>query len=120
MHAVAGAFQHRAQERADRALAVRARNMNHRRNAPFRMTEPFQQSLDTIQYEIDAFGVQRQKPLQDGVAALGSRHDPFLVAATSGADCLVRIRSNVASRAFSSWRCTIMSSMPCSSRYSAR
>src|SRR5579872_4016518 len=102
MDAVAGSFQHRTQKRTDGALAVGSGNMNHRRNAPFGVTEPFQQALDAIQYEIDAFGMKRQKPLQDGVAALGSRHDPAGADDPFGTGCFISRRSSVASRSLSS------------------
>ena len=71
MHAIARALQHRAQIGADRTFAVGARDMDDRRQFFLRMAERRQQALDAIQHQIDALGMKRQQPLENGVAGRG-------------------------------------------------
>src|SRR5438105_1642490 len=123
MDAVTRTFQHRAQESANRSLPVGAGDMNYRRNPPLGMTELRQQALDAIQYEVDALGMKRQQPFKYDIAAIGwACHLSAGINADSPPvpGCRVRTRSNFLSASFSSRRSTIMSIMPCSSRYSAR
>ena len=68
VHAVARAFQHGAQIGADRALAVGAGDMDDRRQFAFGMAELGEQPLDAVEHEIDALGMKREQPFEDGIA----------------------------------------------------
>ena len=134
MHAAALRLQHGAQEGADRALAVGARDMDDRRQCAVRglpsaaSSRRMRSSARSI-----LLGMQRQQALGEwrrcrsaeavmrriagaAVAApAGRQHLAARLAPVSSADAAARDRVGR-----SSWRCTTMSIMPCSSRYSAR
>ena len=59
MHALARGFQDRAQEGDGRALAVRAGDMDHRRQFALGMLERGEQALHAIERQVDALGMQR-------------------------------------------------------------
>ena len=42
--------------------------MEHRRQLALGMAERGQQPLDAVEHEVDALGMQRQQPFEDGVA----------------------------------------------------
>ncbi len=67
VHPGAGGFQHGAHERDGRSLAVGAAHMDDRRQVLFRMAEPIEHMPHAIERKIDALGMQRQQPRQDGV-----------------------------------------------------
>ncbi len=64
---LAGRLEDRPHERDRRAFAVGAGDMDHRRQPPFRMIERGQKALDAAERQVDAFGMQREKPRQDRV-----------------------------------------------------
>ena len=131
MHALARRFEDRAHEGYGRALAIGAGNVDHRRQMPLRVIERVKDARHALEPEVDALGVQRQKPRQHGVDRRSSVGRPFAhVVAGSGAGrltrctgalagALVKSRHNLAMVARNSWRCTTMSTMPWSRRYSA-
>ena len=55
-----------------RAFAVGAGDMDHRRQAPLRMIERGEHTLDAVKREIDPLGMQRQQPRQHGVDGAGA------------------------------------------------
>ncbi len=130
MHSKAGGFQDRAHERDGRALAVGAGDVDDRRQAPLRMAERSENAPHALEREIDPLGMQRQEPRDDGIDlahAMGMGVGPAQACAgtgklpvTSGAGDLVNSRHRLDSVARNRWRCTTMSTMPCSLRYSAR
>src|SRR5665213_3460410 len=65
-------FEDRATECAGRAFAVRSRHMDDRRHFPLGMTKRREQPLDAIQNQVDALGMECQKPFENGITALGS------------------------------------------------
>ena len=67
VHALARGFQDRAQERDGRALAVGAGDMDHRRQFALGMIERGEQPLHAIERQVDALGMQRDQPRDDGV-----------------------------------------------------
>ena len=144
MHALPRGFEDRAHERDGRALAVGTGDVDHRWQAPFRMAERGEEALDAAEREIDALRVQRQQSGEDGLPALlprlvrggGARASAGARRAHAGAGRLKcgcgRLAAGAAavgafisswqSRAMvarRSWRCTTMSTMPWSRRYSA-
>ena len=130
MHAFARRFEDGAHEGDGRALAIGAGDMDHRRQMPLRMIERVKHPLDAIEREIDALGMQRQKPRQHGVDRRRFGRPVAHVVAGSGAGrltrcparsagALVKSRHSLAMVARNSWRCTTMSTMPWSRRYSA-
>ena len=60
-------FQHGAQERASRALAVRARDVEHRRQAPLRIAETREQCADRLQPQPALRHRQGTKPIELGL-----------------------------------------------------
>src|ERR1700690_1318224 len=108
---------------------------------PFRMIERVKDARHALEPEIDALGMQREKPRQHGVdrpsvgrlvahvvAGSGAgRSPPPTPAPPAGegweggalAGALVKSRHNLAMVARNSWRCKTMSTMPWSRRYSA-
>src|SRR5262249_42405169 len=132
VHGAARRFQHRAQERDGRALAVGAGDMNHGREPPLRVAEPLQQLKHSIEREIDPLGMEREQPGNDGVdrrhecVSFGSRAHAGAAAGAGSAGesiaagTLVNTRHSRASVERSSWRGTTRSAMPWSLRYSAR
>ena len=144
MHALPRGLEDRAHERDGRALAVGAGNVDHRRQAPFRMAERGEEALDAAEREIDAFRVQRQQSREDGLPALlpglvrggGAGASTAAQRAHAGAGRLkcgcgrpaagaaavgafISSWQSRAMVALRSWRCTTMSTMPWSRRYSA-
>src|ERR1700686_4726662 len=126
VHALAGRFQDRAHEGDGRALAVGTGDMDQRRQFLFRMIERGKQVLDAVERQVDALGMQRQQSRQDGVDR--RRAGPRRTHAGAGrlaSDCgtlagaLVNSRHSFAIVSRISWRCTTMSTMPWSRRYSA-
>jgi hypothetical protein len=63
MHALSRGLGHRTQEGAGAALAVGPGDMDHRRQAAFRVIEPIQQGAQTVQAEVNEPGMQ---PLEAG------------------------------------------------------
>src|SRR3954454_7556668 len=143
--AQAGGLQRRAQISERRALAIGTGDVDHRRQLALGVTEPLEQAVHPLQPEIDAFLMQgRQPPNQSAerrlCAVRGSVHACGAAGAVSGADticaglttgctgcdaassaaALVKRRQSRARVGRNSWRCTTMSTMPCSLRYSAR
>ena len=119
VHALAGRFEDRAHEGNGRAFAVGAGDMDQRRQFLFRMIERGKQALDAIERQVDALGMQRQEPRQDGVdrPRAGTRRT-HAGAGRLASDCgtlagaLVNSRHSLAIVARISWRCTTMSTMP--------
>ena len=68
MHLAPARLQHGAGEGADRALAVRAGDMDHRRHASFGMTERDEQPENSVQRQIDLLGVELEEPVENRVA----------------------------------------------------
>ena len=62
MNALPRGFEHGAQERDDRTLAVGAADMDDRWQLVLRMTKGRQQPLDTRERQVDALGMQRGQP----------------------------------------------------------
>ena len=58
VHALAGSFQHRAHEGDGRSLAVGPGDVDHRRQARFRMAKTCKKPLDPAERQIDTFRVQ--------------------------------------------------------------
>ena len=144
MNAQARRFQNRAQIGDGRTLAISAGDMDHRRQFAFGMIEPLQQALHAVETEIDLVRMQSGQPRDQFAQRLmqwgrGSVHALGAAGALSAADTicaalttlagfgavstagdLVRSRHSRAKVGRMSWRCTTMSTMPCSFRYSAR
>ncbi len=127
MHALAGRFEDGADEGDGRALAVGPGHMDHRRQMPLRMAERRQQALDAIERQIDAFGMQRQQARLDGAdrRSAGTRcvhagAGRLMRGLVASAGAFSKIRQSRAMVARRSRRCTTMSTMPWSRRYSAR
>src|SRR4051794_38934528 len=135
-------FQDRAQIGDGRSLAVGAGDVDHARQLAFGMTQPLQQPMYPLQVQIDGFRMQRRQP-RDQVAkrrhwsGRGRVHACGAADTTSAVDAIgawvaagfgaVSIAGDFMSRRQSrarvgrrSWRCTTMSIMPWSLRYSAR
>src|SRR3954462_14345823 len=98
--------------------------MNNRWQLLFRMAERRKQPLDAIQHEIDALRMKRKQAVKDGVATCDNGHGtaaPAITGACRGdADCRIKRRTRRDRVARKSWRWTTMSTIPCSSKYSAR
>src|SRR3954447_15367041 len=130
MDAKALRFQHCAREGAGRTLAVCPCHVDHRRQSLFWMAKPGEQPLDTVEHEIDALRMKLQQALENGVAACSNTHGTPVAAGAvllidAGKEelsfgCLVSCRTRRESVSRIWWRCTTMSTIPCSSRYSAR
>ena len=67
MHAFSRGFQDRAQEGDGRALAVGAGDVDDRRQFALGMIERAEQPLDAPERQVDALGMQRDQPREDGV-----------------------------------------------------
>ena len=67
MHPSPGRFKHRAHERNGRSFAVGARDMDDGRQALFRMAQPLEHMPHAVERKIDALGMQRKQPCEDGV-----------------------------------------------------
>ena len=67
VHLVAGRFERGAQECDGRAFAVRAGDMDHRRQLVLRPAETLQQPLDPPERQIDLARVERAEHLQQRV-----------------------------------------------------
>ena len=65
--ALAGALQHRAHEGDGGALAVGARHMDRRRQAPVRIAERREQALGAAEREVDLLWMQREETRHEGV-----------------------------------------------------
>ena len=65
VHALAGGLQHGFQKGCERALAVGAGDVNHRRQAILRIAELGQQRLDTAERKVDQPRMQRLEFGQD-------------------------------------------------------
>src|ERR1700730_2010976 len=145
MNAQARGFQNRAQIRDRRTLAIGAGDVNDRRQLAFGMFEPLQQPQHPLQAQIDTPGMQRGQPRDQFVerrrllgrgrvhawGAAGATSAPNTIwagvvtcgagfGAVSSAGDFVSNRQSRASVGRRSWRCTTMSTMPWSLRYSAR
>src|SRR3954464_8647381 len=143
--AQAGGLQRRAQISERRALAIGPGDVDPRRQLALGVTEPLKQAVHPLHPEIDAFLMQgRQPPDQFAerrlCAVSGRVHACGAAGATSGANTicaglvtgcadfdavsgagdLVKRRQSRAKVGRKSWRCTTMSTIPCSFRYSAR
>ena len=68
-----GGFQHRAHERDGGALAVGARHMDRRRQAPVRIAERCEQALGAAQRQVDLLGMQREETRHEGVGSVPVR-----------------------------------------------
>ena len=93
MDAQAGSLQDRAQISDRGALAIGARDMDHRRQLSLGTTELCEQALDTIEGEIDFLRMQRRQPC-DQIAELrlrcfSSSIHASSAGATSGAATIV-------------------------------
>ena len=93
--------------------------MDQRRQSLFRMIERGKQALDAIERQVDALGMQRQQPRQDGVDRPPRRNArTHAGAGRLAGDCgtlagaLVNSRHSSAMVARISRRCTTMSTMP--------
>src|ERR1700736_6190893 len=135
----------RPQIRNRRPLAIGAGDVNDRRQSALGMVEPFQQPMHPRKIEVDALGMQRRQPRDQFIerrrsSGRGRVHAWGAAGTTSGLDTIWagivtcgagfemassagdfvsnrQSRANVGRR---SWRCTTMSTMPWSFRYSAR
>src|SRR5271163_183287 len=116
--------------------------MDDRRQFAFGMIEPLKEPLHPLQTKVDAFGMQPGQPGNqiamrhrgksahtDGAAGTSSEAGGIVagvaigaagLVALSGVGDLVNRRQSRASVGRSSWRCTTISTMPWSFRYSAR
>src|SRR6266403_4509837 len=137
-------FQNRPQVSNRRALAVGAGDVNDRRQLALGMPEPRQQPMHPLEIEIDAFGMQGRQPRDQfaerrwfcrrrvhawGAGGATSAADTIWAGlagcgagfeAGSIAGDVVNSRHSRASVGRRSWRCTTMSTMPWSFKYSAR
>ncbi len=77
MYAQALRLEHRARKRANGAFAVRPGDVDNRRKLAFGMAQLSQESLNSVQNEIDSLGVKRKKPFENGVAFRSDAHDPL-------------------------------------------
>ena len=68
VHALAGGLQHRLQEGRERALAVGAGDVDHRRQAVLRVAELGEQRLDAAERQVDQPRMQRLELGQQLVA----------------------------------------------------
>ncbi len=122
MNALAGGFEAGAQERDRRTLTVGAGDVDHRRKMLMRIAERGEQTLDPVKAQIDQLRVKREQPGEDRVAVQGEV--PLLLGAASampeGGAGLMIMRISRAKVARSSLRGTTRSTIPCSSKYSAR
>ena len=121
MDAIAGRLEEGAQKGKGRALAVGAGDMDDRRQMLVRTAECREQPLYPLERQIDEPDMERLQPLENDIA--GQRPNSMPAAPKdggTGAPCRVRRSRSRASVALSSRRGTTMSTMPCSSRYSAR
>ena len=127
MDAPARCFEAGAQERDRRALTIGAGDMDHRRELFLRVAECREKPLDTIKAQVDELRMERQEPREDpvavllGVAQRPNRRGP--IAATPMPDAgagLISKRRMRASVSRKSLRATTRSTIPCSSKYSAR
>ena len=81
MHALAQRLGDGADEGEQRALAVGAGDMHHRRQAPLGMAERREQAFDAPERQIDRLRMQRLQPLKQRVACRDGRQwDAALVA----------------------------------------
>ena len=132
--AQSGRFADRADGGACAAFAVRSGDVDHRWEPLLRMAQVAQQRLQPFEAEVDQDGVERAQPPEDVVRSGDVVHPsiprPYLQRASAGcSSCETRglmvdgVRSSRPitrpSVAASSPRCTTMSTMPWSSRYSA-
>ena len=69
MHALPSRFANRAQKSAGGTLAIRASDVNDRRQVPFRMAELGEQSLHPAQAQINKLGVERMETLHNRFSA---------------------------------------------------
>src|SRR5262249_46046046 len=129
-------LQHRAREGTGRTLAVGAGDMDDRRQPVLRIAKVGEKTLDAVENEIDPLRRKGRKPFEDRVALGGAEAHGARAGSTAVRASTVRVcgggsfafgRERRISRCTrreitvrSSWRCTTMSIMPCSSRYSAR
>ena len=67
VHALAGGFQHRAQERDGGSLAIGTGDVDDRRQLPLWMSERIENAQHAIEREIDEFWMQRGQPRDDGI-----------------------------------------------------
>ena len=124
--AVATRLEPRADHRDGRAFAVGAGDVDHRRQAAFGMAERGQKPFDPTERQVDDLRVQRHQAFEDAVArrvhgtGAGSIGPGAGSSPWTGGGCLVRSRRIVASSIRSFPRSMTRSSMPWSSRYSAR
>src|SRR5581483_7704854 len=120
-------FEHSAQERGGRALAVGAGDVDDRRQALFGGAEPVHQHAHAVEREVDLARIKRAEALEDGARPvhgkfrLGQASAATAAAAGSGGTEAAplpasrRQRRAIVSRSL--WR---GSTMPCSCRNSAR
>ena len=95
MHPSPGRFKHRAHERDGRSFAVGAGHMDDRRQALFRMAQPVEHMPHAIEREIDALGMQRQQPREDGVyVRLFHLHFVSFASTLAALKCTVTCREN--------------------------
>ena len=73
MGALAECLSHGADKGDQRALAVGAGDMNHRRQAPLGMAKGCEQPLDAAKRQIDRLRVQRLEALEQGDARRDGR-----------------------------------------------
>ena len=66
MNALTAGLEDRAHESDGGALAVGAGDMDHRRQSAFGMAERGEQAPHPVEREIDAFGMQRGEPRNEG------------------------------------------------------
>src|ERR1041385_8864934 len=140
MRAQALCLEHRAAERTDGTFAICPGDVHHRRQLVLRVTKRREQPFDAVQNEIDPLGMKRQEPFENriafcddchtGVSPLPRTFGPFVLvglAVRTGAvhfdserGCFITRCTRRESVSRKSCRCTTISIMPCSSRYSAR
>src|SRR5262249_5034508 len=127
-------------------LAIGTGDMNGRGHFVLRVAELVEQAQDAIESEIDLLGMKREQAFEDGGASKIGRvvldaHSAALAVMASVGTTRVAVALTTAGAVVdfirgrerrimrcstrdsvgrSSWRCTTMSIMPCSSKYSAR
>ena len=134
MHLLTRRLEDCARKGDRRTFSIGAGDMDHRRQPPLGMIERGQKPLDAIKRQIDPPRVKRKQPCRHSVdrSGFGPRSTHAGAGrltggggATAGAaagegGAFINMRHRRATVARRSWRCTTMSTMPCSRRYSAR
>ena len=127
MHAVARGLETGPHRGHRRAFALGAGDVHDRRKVVLRIAQRREQPLDAAERQIDQLRMQPAEALENPVAGRRSHSAPLrsgrasICGTTAAGGCGLRSRPRIrANVACSSARGTTWSTMPCSSRYSAR